>query len=138
VVTTFYCFLVVKRVFFGNMDFFRDREEKNRDDLTLLGLLQQIFSLLHIINERSTVIMATLKDVQDEIAKVKADVTQKASDVQADIQGLDSQIQALKDQIAAGSPVTAADLDGLVTSLEAVDAGVAAIPPVPVTPAPAA
>lgn len=79
-------------------------------------------------------IMATLKEVQDQldavnakIAAEKQEVADKVAALNEQIKALQDQVKALQDQIAAGSIVTAADLDALVTKITDIGTGVEAI-----------
>lgn len=67
--------------------------------------------------------MATLQDVQTEIATLKTLVIDKATADQNQIKDLQGQVATLEAQIAGGS-ASAADLDGVVTSLKDVEAAV--------------
>lgn len=78
--------------------------------------------------------MATLKEVQDELAVLKQHISDESSKVQAKVKDLGDQVQALKDQLAAGTAVTAADLDGVVASIKDLETGVDTIDTPPVVP----
>lgn len=77
--------------------------------------------------------MATLQELKDAIASVKADIVSEKNEVQALLGALKTQIQDLKDQITAGGLVSQADLDALSASVSEIDAGVKDISE-PVTP----
>lgn len=81
------------------------------------------------INHRSKALMATLKEIVDAIADLKAHITTETGEVSGKLAELNGKIQELRDQIAAGTAATAEDLDGVLVSLQAVTAQVDGIIP---------
>lgn len=79
--------------------------------------------LLH----QQEVCMATLAEVQAELASVNETITAERLEVQGKLSDLAIQVKALQDQIANGGAATAADLDSLVASIQAIKGGVGQI-----------
>lgn len=86
-------------------------------------------ALLIYLTHRSARIMATLKDVQDEIASLKDHVATEAGQVAAAVKDLTDQVTALRAQLDAGGSVTPADLDSVLASLKEVETSVDNITP---------
>lgn len=80
--------------------------------------------------------MATLKDIQGGLAKVREDIATEAQEVSASIAELIKEVQGLKTQLENGNLISQADLDGLMESVTEIDGSVKAIymPPVPDAP----
>lgn len=69
-------------------------------------------------------IMATVKQLQDQVAQLATDITAEKSEVSDKVDALSKQVQELKDQIAAGTGITEAQLDPVLEALTAVNAAV--------------
>jgi len=94
--------------------------------------------LSHVINKLDTIIdkensiMATLAEVQTELADLKATTDsehQQAQVVLDKVTALEAQVADLQAQLAAGNVATAADLDGLLTQIRDIKTGVNNIVP---------
>ncbi len=76
--------------------------------------------------------MATLAEVQTELAALKADTDsehQQAQVILDKVTALEAQVADLQAQLAAGTAATPADLDGLLTQIRDIKTGIDNIVP---------
>ena len=83
--------------------------------------------LLQQIERSTTLIMATLAQLQQSISDLTTSVTAANTETTTALTDISAQITALKAQIAAGSGIQPSDLDPLVASVAAATTAVQGI-----------
>jgi len=104
--------------------------------LVLEKLKRFEFYLIHIINLEKR-IMTTVIELEAKITTLIDHVTKESSLAIATLKDLNDQIAALKAQVTAGAPATQADLDRLSAALDGIIKAVDGIIPPVVVPIPA-
>jgi len=104
--------------------------------LVLEKLKRFEFYLIHIINLEKR-IMTTVIELEAKITTLIDHVTKESSLASATLKDLNDQIAALKAQVTAGAPATQADLDRLSAALDGIIKAVDGIIPPVVVPVPA-
>jgi len=90
----------------------------------ILERLDQILTLVRAAQAQGVTIMATQKELSDELDEIKTAV----DDVKATSQAQIAEIAALKAQIAAGTPVSQEQLDALDAKADSILASLGAPP----------
>ena len=103
--------------------------------LVLEKLKRFEFYLIHIINLEKR-IMTTVIELEAKITTLIDHVTKETSKAGATLKDLNDQIAALKAQVTAGAPATQADLDRLSAALDGIIKAVDGIIPPVVAPVP--
>ena len=101
--------------------------------------LALVLNWLSFMTQKETAIMATLDEVQAQVAAVADKVTALLTTISTENDEVEATLKKLTDQIAAGTPVNTAQLDALMSSLVAIGANldtantnIAALVPTPV------
>ena len=101
--------------------------------------LSMVIDHLVLLNLQGKKIMATLDEVQTQVAAVADKVIALLSTITTENAEVVATLKKLTDQIAAGTPVNTAQLDALMSSLVAIgtnldtaNANIAALVPTPV------
>lgn len=93
---------------------------------TIVARLRSESAIAHLSDlvNMENKIMATLKEVQDALAKVAADAIAEKAEVAEAIQSFKDTIQSLRDQITTGTAATPADLDAILAAINGISARV--------------
>ena len=114
-------------------------EELNARLQAIESRLELVLNWLSFMSQKESTIMATIEEVQTEVAAVADKVTALLTTISTENDEVVATIKKLSDQIAAGTPVNTVQLDALMSSLVAIGANldtantnIAALVPTPV------